>query len=101
MTVELMLHQIAKQTRRDRQLRQRQARARDAMHRCADALDLTMARRHPGIDRFRPGDAVADHLGGQAALRFADRIERTVKRKAVEIVSYLDPTRRIGDAIEL
>ena len=35
----------------------------------ADALDLAGARRDPGLDRLRAGRAVADHLGGEAALR--------------------------------
>src|SRR5690349_24713507 len=56
-----LLDQIAEQARRNRELRQRQAGIGDLVHRHADAVDLGLARRDPGLDRLGAGRAVTCH----------------------------------------
>src|ERR1700752_67939 len=74
-TVESMLRQVAEQARRDRELGDREPRARNAVHGGADALDFARARRDPRLHGLRAGHAVADHFGGEAPVRLLDRVE--------------------------
>src|SRR5262245_18993950 len=69
-----LLHQIPQQTRRHAELRQRQPRPGNLMHRASDSLDRMLALGHPGLDRGLAGDAVARHGRRQPALGVADGI---------------------------
>src|SRR5215475_10265012 len=94
-------HQVAQEACCDRELGEREAGAGNLLDRGADALDLALPRRHPGVDRGRAGSAVDDHLGGQPALGRADGIERAIEREPVEVIGYVDAAGGVDDAIEL
>ena len=91
----LMLRQIAQQARGHRELRQRQPRAGDLVHRARGC-----ARPRPGAASTQASTAAApvapvvDHRGGEPALGVADRIERAVERQPVEIIGDRDAARR-------
>ena len=54
----LLPDQIAQQARGDRELRKREAGARNLVDRAADAIDLALACRNPRFDRGRTRGAV-------------------------------------------
>ena len=96
-----MLHEIAQQTRGDGELGEGEARGGDVVHGRADALDLARMGGDPLLDRGRPGDAVADHLGSEPPFRVGDRVERSIERELIEIIGELDAARRMRNAVEL
>ena len=100
--VFLASSQIAQQARRHRELRQRQAAARDLR-----GSRRGCARPQPCAARPRlrpppaPAAPVCHHRRGQPALGVADRVERAVEREAVEIIGDHDaraPRSRAGRA---
>src|SRR5262249_19259540 len=99
-TMGLLPYQIAQQAGRDRELGEREPGGSDLVHRGAAPVALVLAPLDPGLPRRSPGDAVAAHGGGEAALGVADRIERAVERQPVEIVRDVDGARGARDAVE-
>src|SRR5262249_32725283 len=83
---DLLPGQIPHQARGDRQLRQREARSRNLVDRRTDPLNFRLPWANPFLYGTGAGTAVADHGGSQPPLGVADRIERPVQRKTIEVV---------------